>query len=283
MRQTRFFTFSLLFLLLSCDLVGAQTRRRTMRYGDAEAFLISLPVRLQNLQTQHKNWQQAIEDGRDEDRIGKMRDSFAGTLFYQTGFFANAAPELAGELTGFRESLEYFDAHSQALLRWYLHVLQDSLWLELHTGLNDEQRAQYFNNASPDSVLSLRAQQLAFFPRLRQAIAQIPAKYRRNWMDRFKAYDQPPEPKGGFAALQKAFSERLAKMTVEVEGVVLVKAFIAEDGEVLRVTVDEASGVAAIDSIAVAVIRQTGWQPALYKGKPFKTDVIVPLRIWLKE
>lgn len=59
-----------------------------------------------------------------------------------------------------------------------------------------------------------------------------------------------------------------------------IQLLIASDGEVLRAQMQASSGITAIDSVALKIVQQTRWQPAQYKGKPFKTDVVVPLRIW---
>ena len=269
-----------ILVLLVPMLAQAQVGKRVMRYGDTIRFISEQPVSMQNLKDMYKFWQQAIADKREPEKIDKMYGTFEKSILYHTGFFAHVADSLADDLSIFREQLEYFDQKSLQLIDWYLSYVQSEQWQEMFTMLSDAQRQQYFHNLRPEEVLELRSKQVDFYRILKNVVAQIPARFRRNRMDRFRLYDTPPIPGTGFHELQAAFSDRLSKLIVEVEGVILVKAFIATDGQVLRAQVQQPSGIAEIDSAALQTVQQANWQPAARQGKPYKTDVLVPLRIW---
>ena len=93
----------------------------------------------------------------------------------------------------------------------------------------------------------------------------------------FVAYDEPPQPVGGFAALQRhlVYPERARK--AGVEGRVYVNVHVNEKGEVDDTRILKSLGNNGCDEAAVLAIKSATWQPAKLKGKPVAVWVGIPV------
>ncbi len=101
------------------------------------------------------------------------------------------------------------------------------------------------------------------------------AKVKKSKM--FNAYDEPPQPVGGFAALQRnlVYPERARK--AGVEGRVYVNVHVNEKGEVDDTRILKSLGNNGCDEAAVLAIKSATWQPAKLKGKPVAVWVGIPV------
>ncbi|MFQ5631292.1 MAG: energy transducer TonB, partial [bacterium] len=228
----------------------------------------------------YNNWQQAIADRRTAEKIQQMQTMLAGRIHYNDRFFALISTELPKSLDAYQESLEYYDEKSIALISWFVQFLKSRDWEHFHTQIDPKMRQRFLPGMSNDSLLAIRDRQIAFYTKLRQAAEAVPEKFRRAPKDRFRRYDEPPIPEGGYARLQKTFSEKLADQQLDFEGILSIKTYIATDGEILRAKVAQSTGLAILDSLALAVVKDAKWRAAKRDGKLYKTDVIVPLRVW---
>jgi TonB family protein len=98
----------------------------------------------------------------------------------------------------------------------------------------------------------------------------------------FQAYDKPPEPKGGFAAIQKnvRYPELARKAGIDgttILQVIINKLGVATDPEILR-----SSGNESLDSAAVNAAIMTEWIPAQIKGEPVSVKISIPIVFRLK-
>ncbi|MBC8374985.1 MAG: M56 family metallopeptidase [FCB group bacterium] len=98
----------------------------------------------------------------------------------------------------------------------------------------------------------------------------------------YQAYDKPPEPKGGFAAIQKNvhYPELARKAGIEgttILQVIINKLGIAEAPEILR-----SSGNASLDSAAMNAAIKTEWIPARIKGEAVSVKISIPIVFRLK-
>lgn len=98
----------------------------------------------------------------------------------------------------------------------------------------------------------------------------------------FIPHDQPPEPVGGFEAIQKRLVYPEIARKAGVEGRVLVYALIDTDGRVKRTQVVKSLGPNGCDEAAVGAIRSVDWIPAKQRDRPVKVWVAVPVDFRLR-
>jgi len=93
----------------------------------------------------------------------------------------------------------------------------------------------------------------------------------------FVAYDEPPRPVGGFAAIQKALEYPEIARKAGVEGKVFVQVLVSEKGRVVDTRIVKSLGHAGCDQAAIDAIRSVEWKPALQRDKPVKVWVSIPV------
>ncbi len=98
----------------------------------------------------------------------------------------------------------------------------------------------------------------------------------------FVAYDEPPQPIGGFAAIQQNLVYPEIARKAGVEGRVYVNVLIDERGNVIDTKILKSLGNNGCDEAAVAAIRQAKWKPAKQRDKPVKVWVGIPVVFKLK-
>ncbi len=113
----------------------------------------------------------------------------------------------------------------------------------------------------------------------KENINNAPPEVKRDLNDfvPYKEYaDFMPEPIGGLTELQKKVVYPEIERRAQVEGKVLVKAYIDEDGNVAKVEivkgVDEGLNEAALNAV-----EKTKFKPGMQRGKPVKVKVIIPI------
>ncbi len=89
-------------------------------------------------------------------------------------------------------------------------------------------------------------------------------------------YDVPPQPMGGFAAIQRELKYPEAARRDTIQGRVIVYVTVDEKGRLVGTRIIK-SLRADCDSAAVAALRAIKWQPAMREGKPVKVSVAVPV------
>lgn len=96
------------------------------------------------------------------------------------------------------------------------------------------------------------------------------------------AFDQPPEPIDGFAALQKNLIYPEAARTAGVEGKVVVQTEFDTMGNVVSTNLLAAIDDKECNDAAIAAIKSVKWKPAMSKGKPVAARVAIPIIFKLK-
>ncbi len=91
----------------------------------------------------------------------------------------------------------------------------------------------------------------------------------------FTAYDSPPEPVGGFEAIERQLSKEMVHRCSPVR--IIIWALINEKGGVDSTKVLKTSGMEQCDRAAQAAIRAVRWKPALQKGRPVKVWIALPV------
>lgn len=97
----------------------------------------------------------------------------------------------------------------------------------------------------------------------------------------FVPYDEPPQPIGGFAAIQKSLVYPELARKAGVDGQVTVFARIDENGEVIDTKILVPLGESGCNEAAVAAIKSVRWKPAQENGKPVAVWIAVPIRFRL--
>lgn len=93
----------------------------------------------------------------------------------------------------------------------------------------------------------------------------------------FVPYDTPPEPIGGFAALQKNVVYPEAAYKAGVEGTTILQAKLDENGDVVKVAVLRSSGNDELDAAAITALKKTKFKPAYQKEKPVAVYISIPM------
>jgi len=92
-------------------------------------------------------------------------------------------------------------------------------------------------------------------------------------------FDVPPEPVGGFEAIQKHLRYPEIGRKAGIEGAVILQVEIDENGVVgsMKVLQKPGGGSAGFDEAAMTAIRNVKWKPALLDGKPVAVKIAVPV------
>lgn len=96
--------------------------------------------------------------------------------------------------------------------------------------------------------------------------------------------DKMPYPIGGIEGImQKIKYPEVAKLA-GIEGKVFVEAYIDEKGSVEKTKIIKGVGQdAGLDEAAADAVKQTKFTPAVHKGAPVKSKVVVPVQFKLSD
>ena len=92
----------------------------------------------------------------------------------------------------------------------------------------------------------------------------------------FVAVEQQPEPIGGIEAIQQKIVYPEIARRAGVQGRVFVKAYVDENGNVVKAEVLKGIG-AGCDEAAVDAVMQTKFKPGMQRGKAVKVQVSIPI------
>jgi len=99
---------------------------------------------------------------------------------------------------------------------------------------------------------------------------------------RFIPHDEPPQPVGGYTAIQRSLTYPEIALKAGVEGQVLVWAFVDKHGNVTNTLVKKSLGNNGCDEAAVKAIKSVKWKPAKQRDDPVGVWVMVPVEFKLK-
>ncbi|MBN2030406.1 M56 family metallopeptidase [bacterium] len=92
----------------------------------------------------------------------------------------------------------------------------------------------------------------------------------------FIPYDEPPQPVGGWEAIQHKVVYPDIAHQAGVEGRVIIQTLIDENGDVVNTVVMQSLG-AGCDESAAEAIQSVQWEPAIMDGVPVKVWIAVPV------
>lgn len=98
----------------------------------------------------------------------------------------------------------------------------------------------------------------------------------------FVPYDDPPQPIGGFAAIQRNLKYPEIARKAGVEGRVMVHVQIDEKGNVVNTKILQSLGNNGCDEAAVEAIKSVKWKPAMQRDRAVKVWVAIPVVFKLK-
>ncbi|MFC1543070.1 TonB family protein [Candidatus Neomarinimicrobiota bacterium] len=97
----------------------------------------------------------------------------------------------------------------------------------------------------------------------------------------FTAYDSPPEPIGGYTAIQQHVVYPEPAKSAGIEGSVIVQAFVDENGQVTETIVLRGLPNTGLDEAALAALKNTTFKPAQQEGKPVGVWISIPVHFQL--
>lgn len=100
---------------------------------------------------------------------------------------------------------------------------------------------------------------------------------------RFIKHDTPPQPVGGYRALQYYLEYPESAKKVGFEGRTLIQAKVGIDGTVKKTVLQISSGSAECDKAADKVIKSVKWNPATYMEEPVEVWVAIPVEFKLQQ
>ncbi|MBN1638588.1 MAG: energy transducer TonB [Ignavibacteriales bacterium] len=95
------------------------------------------------------------------------------------------------------------------------------------------------------------------------------------------AIDEQPTPVGGINAILKYIVYPPEAKKNGIQGKVFIKAFVDENGDVVKTEVLKGIG-AGCDEVAADAIKKTKFIPGKHKGKNVKCQVVVPVHFVLQ-
>ncbi len=94
-------------------------------------------------------------------------------------------------------------------------------------------------------------------------------------------YDSDPEPIGGLAAIKKYLKYPDYARRSGIEGQVVIKALINEEGKVVKWVFLESLGFGGCDEAALRAMKRVKWKPAIRSLKPVQDWVTIPFKFRL--
>lgn len=98
----------------------------------------------------------------------------------------------------------------------------------------------------------------------------------------FVAFDEPPAPLGGMAAIQKNLVYPEIARTAGIEGEVILHIQIAETGDVKTVKVVKSLNLTELDEAAINAVRSVKWKPARQRDSAIAVWISVPIEFSLR-
>jgi len=94
---------------------------------------------------------------------------------------------------------------------------------------------------------------------------------------RFIPYDEPPEPIGGFLAIQRNVVYPEIAQEAGIEGTVVVQAFVNEFGKVTECVILKGVPNTGLDEAAIDAIKKTRFKPAKQRDRNVGVYISIPV------
>ncbi|MFC1480861.1 energy transducer TonB [Candidatus Neomarinimicrobiota bacterium] len=98
---------------------------------------------------------------------------------------------------------------------------------------------------------------------------------------RFIPYDDPPEPIGGYTAIQKNVVYPEIAMEAGIEGMVIVQAFVSDKGRVTETVILKGIPNTGLNEAAADAIKRTRFKPAMQRDRKVGVWISIPVNFRL--
>jgi TonB family protein len=140
--------------------------------------------------------------------------------------------------------------------------------------VNEQEKTEVGSNESPEKNTSTKK------TKVKTESMLVPPDIKEDNIDDDHTYhlnaEVMPEPREGMEALQKKLIYPSYAKEHDIEGTVKIRAFIDQNGDVTLAEVVEGIGYGCDDAARITVL-YTKFNPGLIRGKPVKTQIIIPL------
>ncbi len=99
---------------------------------------------------------------------------------------------------------------------------------------------------------------------------------------RFIPYDEPPEPIGGYAAIQRNVEYPEIAREAGIEGTVIIQAFVDKRGRVTQTVVLSGLPNTGLNEAAMEAIRKTRFKPAKQRDRAVGVWISIPVNFKLR-
>ncbi|MFB0517575.1 MAG: M56 family metallopeptidase [Candidatus Neomarinimicrobiota bacterium] len=99
----------------------------------------------------------------------------------------------------------------------------------------------------------------------------------------FVAYDAPPEPVGGYIAIQENVVYPEVARKARIEGTIIVKAFVNAEGQVTKTGILEGIPDSGLNEAALDAVKQVRFTPAMQRDKPIGVWIAIPINFRLSK
>lgn len=93
----------------------------------------------------------------------------------------------------------------------------------------------------------------------------------------FLAYDEPPQPVGGFAAIQRNLKYPEMARKAGIQGRVIVQCVIDEKGNIVSAKIVKSLGNNGCDQAAIQAIQSVNWKPAKQRDQAVTVQIAIPV------
>ena len=262
--------------------VTQKAREKLTRRSKPEFYLWSLPNQIAVIRQELRRWHQVRDDTTAGDEGQRTLKKLIQLLLSMESGFAEFYEAYRENVLELQPILEFFDESVRNRLQWYSAFVAGPEWQWLHSGIDSLTLDRVILQERFHSLSEFRWALSDVLIELQKLAEKVPEPFQRKFSDRWKRADIPAVPVGGYAALQKRLRAVEAVLPRGFDELIVVSALIDENGRVLRAQITRPSGIAAADNAVAILVQHLDWQPARRKGKPFKTETWIPIRLWRK-
>lgn len=106
---------------------------------------------------------------------------------------------------------------------------------------------------------------------------KIPINKSLHEEQKFVSYDKAPRPQGGFQSIQENITYPKIAREAGIEGKVIVRAFINNNGKVEQCTIDQGIPNTGMNQAAIDAVKKTTFEPAIQENEPVGVWISVPI------
>ncbi|MDQ7052155.1 MAG: energy transducer TonB [candidate division KSB1 bacterium] len=277
--------------LTLADASGAQSlpegttqkaREKLIRRAKPEFYLWSLPNQIAVIRQELRRWHELRDDPTASADGQRALEKLIQMLLSMESGFAEFYEAYREEDLELQPILEFFDESVRNRLQWFANFVAGPEWQRLHSSIDSLTLDRVILHGRFSALSEFRWALSDVLIELQKLAEKVPGPFQRKFSDRWRRADIPAVPVGGYVALQKRLRGVEALLPRGFDELVVVSALIDENGRVLRAQVTRPSGIAIADHAVANLVQRLDWQPARRKGKPFKTETRIPIRLWRK-